>query len=83
MATGPLGVTWSLAVEEQFYLVWPLVVWFSNDAWLRKIAIGSDLYFSGVAFLSVTASSQYLFKHVLSFGRADGRRTSGACDPFG
>jgi len=39
MATGLLGVTWSLAVEEQFYLVWPLVVRFCTASQLRKIAI--------------------------------------------
>lgn len=38
-ATGLLGVTWSLAVEEQFYLIWPLVVRFCTEAQLRKIAI--------------------------------------------
>jgi len=38
-ATGPLGVAWSLAVEEQFYLVWPLVVRFCSEAQIRKIAI--------------------------------------------
>jgi peptidoglycan/LPS O-acetylase OafA/YrhL len=38
-ATGLLGVTWSLAVEEQFYLLWPLIVRFFNPSQLRKIAI--------------------------------------------
>ena len=25
-AAGPLGVTWSVAIEEQFYVVWPVIV---------------------------------------------------------
>ncbi len=40
-ATGLLGVTWSLAVEEQFYLCWPLVVRFCTESQLRKIALAA------------------------------------------
>jgi peptidoglycan/LPS O-acetylase OafA/YrhL len=39
MATGPLAVTWSLAIEEQFYLFWPLIVRFCSPNQLRRIAI--------------------------------------------
>jgi peptidoglycan/LPS O-acetylase OafA/YrhL len=38
-AVGPLGVTWSLAIEEQFYLIWPLVVRFCSFSQLRRVAI--------------------------------------------
>ena len=39
MAIGLLGVTWSLAVEEQFYLIWPLVVRFCTEVQLKRITI--------------------------------------------
>lgn len=39
-ATASLAVTWSLAVEEQFYLFWPLLIFLFTESQLRKIAIG-------------------------------------------
>jgi peptidoglycan/LPS O-acetylase OafA/YrhL len=39
MAAGLLAVTWSLAVEEQFYLVWPWIVRFTKPVQLRNVAI--------------------------------------------
>lgn len=36
-------VTWSLAIEEQFYLVWPIVVWLAPRRALKPLAISGLL----------------------------------------
>ena len=39
-----LAVTWSLAIEEQFYLIWPAVVYFTKRETLIKLSIGVILF---------------------------------------
>lgn len=68
-ATGPLGVTWSLAIEEQFYLVWPLIVRWCSPAQLRWLAI-SVICLSPVLRLYLSLHQINIYSNV--FCRLDG-----------
>jgi peptidoglycan/LPS O-acetylase OafA/YrhL len=68
-ATGLLGVTWSLAIEEQFYLVWPLIVRFCSRASLIRIA-GSVVCLSPLIRLFLSSQGVGLYSN--TFSRLDG-----------
>jgi peptidoglycan/LPS O-acetylase OafA/YrhL len=68
-AAGLLGVTWSLAVEEQFYLVWPFIVRLCSDAVLRRIAI-AIICISPLLRLLLASHGVILYSN--TFSRLDG-----------
>ena len=68
-AAGLLGVTWSLAVEEQFYLVWPVLVRMFSLNHLCRFA-ASVICVSPLIRLVLVHSGVYLYSNTLS--RLDG-----------
>jgi len=68
-AAGPLAVTWSLAIEEQFYLVWPWVVRYASRTQVRRLAL-LVLGLSPLLRLALTGHDVQLYTNV--FCRLDG-----------
>jgi peptidoglycan/LPS O-acetylase OafA/YrhL len=54
LAVGPLGVSWSLAVEELFYLVWPFFVRFLSMGRLQLLAWTVLLFSPGLRLFLLT-----------------------------
>lgn len=68
---------WSLAVEEQFYLLWPFVIWFSSDRVLRALVVAMLALMPLVRVLLVhfnvvTTFQLYFFTPTLMDGFAAG-----------
>jgi len=72
---GPWGITWSLAIEEQFYIVFPLFVWLGTlRRWLPIVCIlgiGLSLIFR--------LNGEYLYSFVLPHYRLDGLAAGAMC----
>jgi peptidoglycan/LPS O-acetylase OafA/YrhL len=66
---GLLGVSWSLAIEEQFYLVWPLMVRFCSTRLLSWMAV-SVVCLSPVLRLGLSLTHVDLYSN--TFCRLDG-----------
>ena len=68
-AAGPLAITWSLAIEEQFYLVWAIVVRYCSYVHVRRIAIAVICLSPALRFY-LSLHQVHLYTNV--FSRLDG-----------
>lgn len=63
---------WSLAIEEQFYIIWPLVVWLFSPKGLVRFCI--FLFLFSIAFRNAGMHLGFVmpFPYVATFGRMEG-----------
>ncbi len=70
---GPiLGGVWSLAIEEQFYMFWPLIVFFARRKTVINIAVGVLLLSPVVRLLGIVAGASPIYLYGATFFRLDG-----------
>jgi peptidoglycan/LPS O-acetylase OafA/YrhL len=68
---GVLDIAWSLAIEEQFYLVWAVVVWGLAPRWLGPLCAFIVLLAPALRILAVGGGTEPISVYVLPHFRAD------------
>lgn len=68
---GILDISWSLAIEEQFYLVWPAVVYFLSRERLIYACIGAVFFAIGFRCWLVWSGAHPIAVHLLTPCRLD------------
>lgn len=63
----PLGHTWTLAIEEQFYLVWPVVMVLASRRWALRLAVAGVIL---GAIAATTASGNFEYFSTITRGDA-------------
>ena len=66
-----LTVCWSLAIEEQFYLAWPLVVANTSRRWLARICAAGVVVAVGSRVALVAAHADHWLSYALTPCRVD------------
>lgn len=69
--TGPLGHFWSLAVEEQFYLIWPLVVYHLSPKRLIAVCTSLFLFSFGLRYYLLVEGVPWTTVYPLTVTRLD------------
>lgn len=68
---GVLDIAWSLAIEEQFYLVWAVVVWVLSPRWLGALCGFIVLLAPVLRIFAVGSGAEPISVYVLPHFRAD------------
>jgi peptidoglycan/LPS O-acetylase OafA/YrhL len=72
---GILDVAWSLAIEEQFYLVWAVLVWICPPRWLGPLCAALIVLPVMARALAVERGVEPIDAYVLTYYRADALAT--------
>jgi len=68
---GILDVAWSLAIEEQFYLVWAAVVWLIPPRWLGALCAAIVIAVPAARAIAIADAANPIDVYVLPHYRAD------------